>query len=739
MLSALTLVGIFTEIFASGILLAGIYSFLKKFLEQKQIKDLILSLIFLGLAVYTITTIFSQIYYNLGGSPATLITAQKILHINFLIMSLLILALLRARLNLRITWLIILLAAPLAFYLYVIALLPSHQITLNFRPDVVEPVVTLGKLPLLAKPIWAASWALLGIFCLISALRERGGRRMLTLMTGSAAVLFILAYLCANLYPYSEQSLYLIVSWAINLVAILALTLGELIPPDSKLASYPLSFLRTRVLFKLLFIFVLLIVILFEITTLATITLSKQALHNSIINNYQEIAAGVADKISDMPGLSSAKLKELIAQKTVKDRYIYVIDKEGTIIAHPDKTRVKARQNLRHLKFIQQLLSGKAGGGEFPPDEYGEEKVGAFAPIEKFGGGVVVEEPIREAYGKMRELETNSLLLTIVGILLTVFSGIFFVRSIERPIHQLTLGTEAVSKGDLNYRISVDSADEIGVLAIAFNKMTKDLKESQERLILSEKLASLGTMAAGMAHEIKNPLVSLRTFSQLLQQKWEDAEFREKFSQIVPNEIERINKIAESLLKFGRPVKPELTRVNINSVLEEILTLFESECKKNGIQVTMKLAELPEIMGDSQQLSQAFVNIILNAIQAMEEAKGGEMIIKTDVGEVVKLGRPTRTGVEKERGEMVWEAAEESPQPIPAVFVEISDSGPGIEPDKIRSLFDPFYTTKIKGTGMGLPITLRIIEEHKGSIKVKSQLGRGTSFIITLPQRMDQI
>lgn len=411
----------------------------------------------------------------------------------------------------------------------------------------------------------------------------------------------------------------------------------------------------------------------------------------------------------------------------------FIVDLAGKLVFHPDKTRVKQGESLLADEAVRKIIAGKEGAEEFH-DELGSLKVGAFVPIKKFGWGVVIEEPIASAYFEMRRLETNSLLFVIAGLILTVLTGIFFARSIEKPIKELILGTEAVSRGELGYHISIASVDEIGKLASAFNQMTKDLRDSQERLILSEKLASLGTMAAGMAHEIKNPLVSLRTFTQLLQQKWEDKEFREKFSSIIPHEIERINRIAESLLKFGRPMKPELTKVEVNALLDEVLLLFESECKKYNVNVTKKLAELPQISGDAGQLSQAFVNIIKNAIESMQKA-GGELIVKTDTGEVVKLGKMQRQGTRKGE-EMVWGEEEPAEKPIPVVFIEVTDTGEGVNEENLKSLFDPFFTTKMTGTGMGLPITLRIIEEHKGSIKVKSRPGRGTTFIITLPQKI---
>ncbi len=737
MLTTLAIIGIFAEIFASGILLSGIYSFAKKFIIERQGKDLTLGFIYLAFAAFTILTILSQISYNLDRSLSELIFIQKMIAVILLNCSYLHLILLKQKLGLKMNWLFFLIFLPVAFFCFQILSMPASRVTLNFRQDVLEPIVTFGNFRSLYKPLFAFMWGLLGLAVLIRAFLKKSAKNLLPYISFFSCFLFVVTYLLTTYYIDTGQSLFLLFSWILTLFGILGITLAENIPPNSIYAQKPLSFLRTRILFKLIFIFVLLIVVLFEATTLVTLTLSKQELYKSIINNYKEITQSIASKIVELPKLSAPLIQKMVTEKTYGRRIVYVIDKNGVIIAHPDIPRINSKAAERAP--IAAALAGKTGGGEFPPDEFGEINAGAYTPIKKFGGAVIVEEPLRQAYAELRRLETNSLLFAIAGILLTVLTGIFFAQSIEHSIRQLIAGTEAVSKGELTYRIKIDTIDEIGSLAAAFNKMTKDLKDSQERLILSEKLASLGTMAAGMAHEIKNPLVSLRTFSQLLEQKWDDPEFRTKFSQIVPNEIERINKIAESLLKFGRPIKPELSKVIINNVLEEIMLLFDSECKKNNIHVTTTLAELPEIIGDAQQISQAFVNIILNAIQAMEEKKEGELTIKTDVGEVVKLGRPSRTGVEKEKGEIVWEAEEETPQPIPAVFIEITDTGPGIEPEKIKSLFDPFYTTKMKGTGMGLPITLRIIEEHKGSIKVKSRVGKGTTFIITLPQRLDQV
>jgi len=480
-------------------------------------------------------------------------------------------------------------------------------------------------------------------------------------------------------------------------------------------------------------IFVLLIVILFEATTLATINISKQSLSQSIINNYLRVAEDLADEVrlfSEQP--SRRLVQKVIAGSRVNGKEVaFLVDSSGKLLAHPEEKRVVRQEDVSRNEAVALALSGKYGGGEFR-DELGVKMVGAYVPITRFGWGIIVEEPMVSAYTALRILETNSLIFVIFGILLTAMVGVFFARSIERPIKELTRATEAVSKGDLYWHVTQASADEIGQLATAFNQMTKDLRESQERLVLSEKMGSLGTMAAGMAHEIKNPLVSIRTFTQILQQKWDDPEFRQKFSSIIPHEIERINKIAESLLKFGRPMKPELSRVEINSLLDEVLLLFESECKKNNIRVIKKMASLPEVTGDAGQLQQVFVNLVKNGIESMTK-NGGSLIIKTDVGEVSYLGKMQREG--KKRGEeMVWGEEEKLAKPQPVIFIEIADTGEGISEEGLKRLFDPFFTTKMTGTGMGLPITLRIVEEHHGSIKIRSVLNKGTSFILALPQ-----
>jgi len=731
MLSTLTIIGIFTEIFAAGILISGGITFLRSFIASRQLKELFFGLVLLSLFAYVASTLASQLIYNIvWGITDQLILAQKAVSISLIFSSLFLWLFVIEKFEikrLRYASIIFVLLAGLFTYLVI-----DSSVNLVYRENIIEPIVNFSSwIPV--EQFYVLAWIVLAIFSLGLAFSSVGGKRKLLFYTGGSAILMLVSQLLAFFYLNFGEPGYLLASWILTLFSILGLLLAELIPPEAPEAKTPLKYLRTRVLFKLTLIFVLLIVILFEATTLATINISKNALSKSIQAAYLKVAEDLAGKIEALEKPSLDYLQSLVSKTKIDSSgAAFIVDSNGALVSHPDKKRALQHEDLRENEAVSRLLAGEKGASGFR-DELGSPMAGAYVPVKKFGWGVVVEEPMASAYFEMRWLETNSLLFVIVGIILTTLTGIFFARSIEKPIKELTLGTEAVARGELGYRISVDSADEIGKLAQAFNQMTRDLRDSQERLILSEKLASLGTMAAGMAHEIKNPLVSLRTFTQLLQQKWEDKEFREKFASIIPHEIERINRIAESLLKFGRPMKPEMSKVDVNALLDEVLLLFESECKKYNVRVTKKFAELPEITGDPGQISQAFVNIVKNAIEAMQE-KGGELMAKTDVGEVIKLGKIQRQG-KKSGEEMVWGEEEELPKPIPVVFIEVTDTGEGISEEHLKSLFDPFFTTKMTGTGMGLPITLRIIEEHKGSIKVRSQPGKGTTFIITLPQK----
>lgn len=241
-----------------------------------------------------------------------------------------------------------------------------------------------------------------------------------------------------------------------------------------------------------------------------------------------------------------------------------------------------------------------------------------------------------------------------------------------------------------------------------------ELKKLEARIRQAERLAALGTLAAGISHEIRNPLSAIRTFVQLLPKKMEKPGFLEKFQRTVPREINRINQSIEDLLDLARAPKYHFEITNIKPLLEQTIELLSEELKTHHIRCLCEFSDgLPQVRADADQLAKAFHNLIRNAGQAM--STGGELAI-----EVFREKRhPSERQIET--GQNGW------------VTVIFQDTGPGIPPEAIKNIFNPFYTTKDKGTGLGLAITHKVITEHGGRIEVTSHMGKGTRFIIGLP------
>jgi len=249
------------------------------------------------------------------------------------------------------------------------------------------------------------------------------------------------------------------------------------------------------------------------------------------------------------------------------------------------------------------------------------------------------------------------------------------------------------------------------------------LKRLELQMRRSDRLASLGTLSAGMAHEIKNPLVSIKAFAQLLPERYHESDFRETFSGLIVHEIDRIDSLVNQLLRFARPAKPLLRPMHVHEVLEKTLQLVQHRLYQKEIKVTRKLeAAIDTIRADSDQMEQVFLNFFLNAMDAMK--RGGELTVFTKI----LSGESLVTHLMPEDGEK-----------NEALHISIHDTGEGIKKEDIARVFDPFFTTKDFGTGLGLSVVHGIIEEHGGQIEVESELAKGTSFHIFLPLvRFDQ-
>jgi signal transduction histidine kinase len=307
----------------------------------------------------------------------------------------------------------------------------------------------------------------------------------------------------------------------------------------------------------------------------------------------------------------------------------------------------------------------------------------------------------------------------VLGILTGSLASFVLARRIARPIQAIMQGVAAVGRGDFGSRIEVMSRDELGQLSTAFNEMSTQLarvRDLEERLRRADRLAALGTMAAGIAHDIRNPLTSILIFSQLMSLHHDDPDVREKFNRVVPRELERVQAVIEDMMELARPATMHREPVNLNELLTQVLELYEGQASGQSIKIVREYdQDLPFCMADRKRLHRCFSNIVSNALQAMPN--GGDLLLRTSQTSTTLLPN----------------SGQPEPRPEPAVQVAISDTGQGIPADRLSRIFDPFFTTKEKGMGLGMAITHRIIEDHKGNIEVQSEEGLGTTFTVHLP------
>ena len=358
----------------------------------------------------------------------------------------------------------------------------------------------------------------------------------------------------------------------------------------------------------------------------------------------------------------------------------------------------------------------------------------AYEPIKNLENQIIgilyvgmLEKPYIDIAHKV--MITFTFMASMLVILLLVLLY-FSTNRIIDPLLKIVEATQKIASGDLSHKVEVTSTDEIGYLAESFNKMTddldaankkllewgktlekkveertKELREMQAHLIQSEKLASLGKLAAGVAHEINNPLAGILIYSHLILEDIDkDTPYYDNLRKIV-KETTRCKEIVKGLLEFARPKEPETNLVNINDVVEKALSIMETKTLFQNITIKKKyFSSLPKITADSAQLQQVFINIIINAAEAMEG--NGSLTIKT--------------GIDRQSN---------------TIHIHFRDTGPGIPEDVKNRLFEPFFTTKEvgKGTGLGLAISYSFIRKHNGTIEVQSKAGEGSTFIVKLP------
>ncbi len=265
---------------------------------------------------------------------------------------------------------------------------------------------------------------------------------------------------------------------------------------------------------------------------------------------------------------------------------------------------------------------------------------------------------------------------------------------------------DAVSIGT-STTVYTDSAGNIQGHIITFKDLT-EIHRMQEEILRMDRLASLGEISSGIAHEIRNPLAAIKTTAQAMEEEMETDDPKREFLSRIVKEIDRLDTMLRTFFSFAKPKRPMFVRCDIRDVVKEVLLLLNKDVKNNQIELLEKYApNLPAVHGDFQQLQQVFLNLFLNSIEFMDPSREKKIFITA------------------------WE--KKTSQKKRLLEVSVTDTGVGIDDEHINKIFDPFFTTTAKGTGLGLSITYRIVQRHGGSIVVNSKKGQGTTFIINLP------
>jgi two-component system NtrC family sensor kinase len=415
----------------------------------------------------------------------------------------------------------------------------------------------------------------------------------------------------------------------------------------------------------------------------------------------------------------------------------YMVDDKGRVICHDNESFMQQRASLAFLSIVADGISQRVALTKryFAAD--GTEMVGAFSPIAASGWGLVVSQPMDEAFASVKKMRNTTVIWVLIGLAVAVIGGIVLSLAVSAPIRTLAEYAGRITEGRLGEKIDLKTGGEIGQLAAAFNRMsfalqssfdtiieqkeeiarwneelqervrerTRELREAEEQIIRSEKMAAVAELSAGMAHEINNPLTSVLGFSQLMLRQTEPDHKFNQYLSAISNGAKRIRTIVDDMLRFSRgPGNANFTQVNLNLILKSAHHLLMRQLSERNIQSEMLLYDqLPMVQGDQAELQQVFIHLFNNAKNAMPN--GGTLRVVTE---------------EVDGG---------------AVKVMVVDSGVGIKEEHLSKIFNPFFTTKDEWwkTGVGLSVVDRIIREHGGKISVTSRQGHGATFSVYLP------
>ncbi len=418
---------------------------------------------------------------------------------------------------------------------------------------------------------------------------------------------------------------------------------------------------------------------------------------------------------------SFASLKEKIKSKKVgKTGYVFCLDGSGNFMIHPtaEGQNFLNATDFAGEHFIREMCERKSGWIRYPWKNAGEAaprmKIVRYEHFKPWNWIVAVgsyeDEFYQEANAIKGRIMESMLVLTILVSIVALMLVFLATRVMTEPISRMMVVIRKVKQGRLDERIKVETNDELGELAGAFNRMTQIIKHNKEleaNLAQQGKMASLGVLSSGVAHEINNPLGVILGYAAYIEGKLSPDDPNYKYIYEIKRESKRCKKIVQDLLSYARTPQPVLEQTDVNLLLGQIVDFAANHTDMHHVAVRKEFdPELPGILVDGDQLRQVAINLILNAGAAMQQ--GGELVVST------------------ESGDDGW------------VSLKFADNGGGIPAEHLEKIFEPFFTTKAKGTGLGLAITRQIVEQHHGKIGIESEIGCGTTVEVRLPLNRDE-
>ncbi len=404
--------------------------------------------------------------------------------------------------------------------------------------------------------------------------------------------------------------------------------------------------------------------------------------------------------------------------------FAFVVSKSGLLIAHGDsssKVRVIQEENLKDMDIVKSVLRGESTVS-FYKDYRGIKMLGVSAAIKSLGWGIVIEQPVAEAYAPATRLSYELTVMVILFlIIIAVIGYVGGDRYILMPIQNLIEGTKEIAQGIFGKKVAINTGDEFSELAKSFNYMSEKLIELQEDIRKKEREATIGKIASGIVHDLKHPVRSIENNSKLISRLYSDEEYRKTFNNIMERELSNINRFLDDLHELSSPKPLEFVPVNPEGLIINVIESVSVEAKNSGVEIIKechpssppyKGGEKGEVkvLADKFALERVFKNIVINAIQAMPN--GGSLTIDCHSEPETSSG---------------------SAGTIPFLIISFKDTGIGIPSETLKTIFEDYKTTKKKGLGLGLAISKKIINQHNGTITAESTPQKGTTFTIKLP------